>query len=166
MPWRLARRLGWLVKSPVSVSIGPLTASEVAATADFEALAQETGLVEVWHRGETAIAHLPSPWLRKYDFHVGDRLEAMFVVNGEDSVEWRLGFSAQVPDDYFLLVLPEPAAPIQLTAGVLPARTLADRQTLGLSIAFSPIAARVRRGDVIGRLVLLHGDSLRANDGG
>jgi hypothetical protein len=86
----------------------------------------------------------------------------MFVPNGADSVEWRLGWAVDGVDSHSMLVMPSESCPdLGVQVGVLTAGTLQRMREHGCSVPISPRrSVSVRRGDEIARIVLLHPDSL------
>lgn len=89
----------------------------------------------------------------------------MFVPNGDGTVEWRLGWSAEIPAGYYLLLLPfEERKGWELPTGLLDQKTLSRQAgTIGMSIPIKPLTTTtIRRGEIIGRLVLLPKESLVA----
>ena len=89
----------------------------------------------------------------------------MFTPNGAGTVEWRLGWAVDLPQNYFLLVMPcDPPGPVHVPVGVLSSRITARMaDDGGMSIAIRPDGLTpVRRGQPIARAVPLHADSLQA----
>ncbi|MET7694377.1 hypothetical protein ABZT06_41650 [Streptomyces sp. NPDC005483] len=106
-----------------------------------------------------------TPWLHLHQFRTPRGWENMFLPNGAGTVEWRLGWAADVPRGYFLLVMPLPGLEgLEVPVGILTSTVIARMaQDNGVSIAVRPTdRAVVRRGQPLARIVLLHADSLQA----
>jgi hypothetical protein len=161
-PWVLGRELGWRISSPIDVTIDPLRQIEVDPGDDPTAALRASGKSELWMRERTAIAVDRPSWLHLYQFRSGDQWENMFVPNGADSVEWRLGWAVDGVDSHSMLVMPSENCPdLGVQVGVLTAGTLRRMREHGCSVPISPRrSVSVRRGDEIARIVLLHPDSL------
>lgn len=78
--------------------------------------------------------------------------------------QWRLGWAAQIPEDYFLLLADAGVNGVSVPWGIVTARTVASMvERGGFSLPLevtSPVT--IRRGDPVARLILLHRDSLQA----
>jgi hypothetical protein len=165
-PWTMGQELGWRVFSPMEVALTPLEQVEVESGEDPQAAALAAGASELWQREGTALAVRETPWLHLYQYRsVNGRWENMFLPNGQGTVEWRLGWTAEIPRGYFLLVLPSGTeAGLEVPSGIL-STTVCDKMAAAgtAAIAVRPTrATTVRRGQEIARLVLLHADSIRA----
>jgi len=166
-PWVLGQELGWLVRSPVSIEVGPVGDLEFAVPAgeDLRGVGRKIDRSEMWSRGEAWIATRDTDWMRFYDYGRDDAWESMFLPNGSGTVEWRLGWAARIPDRYFLMVMGMGIPGLDVPLGVIAAKTvnsMAERG--GFSIAIQPTRRlSLRRGDPVARLVLLHADSLRSS---
>jgi hypothetical protein len=165
-PWTMGQELGWRVCSPVDLAFTPLEQVEVESGNDPQAAATAAGASELWQREGTALAVSESAWLHLYQYRsVKGRWENMFLPNGQGTVEWRLGWTVQIPRGYFLLVLPpDTETGLQVPTGIL-SSTVCDKMMAAgtAAIAVRPTEAMtVRRGQEVARLVLLHADSLRA----
>jgi hypothetical protein len=163
-PSQMAAQLGWVVRSPMNVTVGPLTQIEIA-TDDGDEL-QELSLVlpshELWRREDGYLA-VPRPnWLRLYQARFGTGWEATFVPNGQGTFEWHLGWTMTIPQGYAVLVMGHEQCALDVPMGVLREPVIARlNQGHGQAIAIRPSAEiSIRRGDPIARLVLLHPDSL------
>lgn len=167
-PWVMGQELGWVIPSPVNVTMTPLDDLQIAVDGDEEL--REAGRLfgrdEFWRRGDGYIATRRNDWLRTHQYrgaHGG--WEGMFIPNGQGSVEWRLGWSIRIPDDHFLLVTGlDDDRGITVPTGVLTARQ-ADRtwDEHGFSVAVRPDrAVGLARGEPIARIVLLGRESLQA----
>lgn len=167
-PWVMGQELGWVIASPVTVTVSPLDDVQVAAGSEAEIRhsGQLLGRDEFWRRGEGYIATSRNDWLRSFQYRGGDgRWEGMFLPNGQGSVEWRLGWAVRIPADHFLMV-----AALDDDPGItVPTGVLTDRQVnrtwteAGFSIAVRPTRpATLTRGQPIARIVLLSRDSLQA----
>lgn len=163
-PWAMGRELGWQVHSPVDIAFSPLDQTELDGVSEPEAAGRAANRTELWQREKTYLAVEKTGWLHLHQFRTGRGWENMFLVNGAGSVEWRLGWTADIPHGYFLLVLPLENTPrLEVTVGILSSSITARMATEhGLSIAVKPTAqTTVHRGQPIARIVL-HADSLQA----
>lgn len=167
-PWVMGQELGWLVPSPVSVTLSPVDDIEfdLPESEELRAVGRKVNRSEMWRRGDGWIATGDTDWMRLHDFATPDNgWESMFLPNGAGTVEWRLGWGVRIPERYFLLVVGIGVEGLDVPAGVLPARTvnaMADRG--GVSVAIRPTArVPLSRGAPFARLVLLHPDSLQAS---
>ncbi|WP_218013929.1 hypothetical protein, partial [Rubellimicrobium rubrum] len=123
------------------------------------------GLAEGWRRGEFFIGLRQSSGLRAYDFQAGDHWEAMFLPNGEGTLEWRLGFEVKCEKGYSVLVQDAAQAGFRTLQGVLTEPILSRMSsTAGFSIALKPEGeVQIRRGDPIAWIYAIDGETLRAN---
>ena len=159
-PWRLGQGLGWDVPSPIDVTIHPFDDIEIsAAPAELENAHRTLGLNNFWDRGETFLS-VSHDWMRLYQFRgAGNKWEGMFIPNGEGTVEWRLGFSADLPDGYSLLIAPhQDTTAIDVPYGVLSKKDVDKMNRIGgLSVPIKPKATKtsLRRHDPIARLILI-----------
>ncbi|WP_424216484.1 hypothetical protein ACN20G_30595 (plasmid) [Streptomyces sp. BI20] len=168
-PWVLGRELGWSVRSPLTLTMTPLDDVGLAVPPgeDPHRVGRRLGGHAMWRRGEDWLATGPAPWLHLGDHRTAEGWEAMFVPNGQGTVEWHLGWAARLPPGTFLLVMPPPDGPpdgLDVPVGVLPAKAVhAMAERGGTSIAVHPRRpVTVRRGQEVARIVLLHADTLRA----
>jgi hypothetical protein len=167
-PWVLGQELGWIIDSPVTITVSPLDDVQVASAGDGEL--REAGRLfgreEFWRRGEGYIAATRNDWLRTCQYRgLGGSWEGMFIPNGQGSAEWRLGWSIRIPEDCFLLVTALDENPgIMVPAGVLTARQAGRTwDGEGFSIAIRPErTVSLSRGQPVARIVLLSRDSLQA----
>ncbi|MEU4999364.1 hypothetical protein [Streptomyces sp. NPDC021622] len=164
-PWVMGQELGWRVHSPVDIDFTPLDQIELDGISEPEAAGRAANRTELWQREKTHLAVEKTSWLHLHQFSTPRGWENMFLVNGAGSVEWRMGWTADVPRGYFLLVLPlDSAEGLDVPVGILSSSITARMATEhGLSIAVRPTAqVSIRRGQPIARIVLLHADSLQA----
>lgn len=165
-PWVMGTELGWRVHSPVDIDFTELPQIEIDAGADAEMAAKAANRPELWTRERSHLAVGKTSWLRLYQFQTERGWENMFIPNGAGSVEWRLGWGADIPRGYFFLILPgSQFGPLEVPIGVM-SSTVVSRLTAqgGMSLAVRPPAApvRVTRGEEIARIIVLHADSLQA----
>ncbi|MFJ6438580.1 hypothetical protein [Streptomyces sp. NPDC091416] len=166
-PWVLGQELGWTVRSPIEVTMSPLEDLGIAVP-DQENIRQvghRLGRSGLWQRGEDWLATKDADWLHLGDYRGQDGAwEGMFVPNGHGTVEWRLGWSARIPEQTFLMVMPLALAGLEVPLGVISAKTVnAMTARGGMSIAVRPACpVTLHRGQAVARLVLLHADTLRA----
>lgn len=166
-PWVLGQELGWQVRAPVAVTMGPIGDIEfdVPEGEELRTVGRKINRSEMWRHDGAWIATGDTDWMRFYDFAVPEGgWESMFVPNGSGTMEWRLGWAARIPDRYFLMVMTAGAPGLEVPIGVIPSKAvngMAERG--GFSIAITPTArTTVTRGDPVARLVLLHPDSLQS----
>jgi hypothetical protein len=155
----LAQRSLLTLLSPVDVHLHPL--EEIQFDCPSETLGEfsETNAIrEVWKTGDTFIGFRSPTGLRKYDFRVQDHWEAMFLPNGENTIEWRLGLNVEIPDECALFFCSDPeTAGVAVVPGMLTKARL-DRMnsSTGLSIAVKPtVDVGVRRGQPIAMMLLV-----------
>jgi len=166
-PWVMGQELGWIISSPVDVTMDRLDDIQFGAESEAEmaAVGHMLNRTEVWQRGSGWMATRPAGWLRFIQFkgHNGG-WEAMFVPNGQGTVEWRLGWAASIPDDMFLLIMGLEGRSLQVPMGIMTAKHVnRTAETGGMSIAVRPLREiTVTRGTPIARMVLLHRDTLQA----
>lgn len=165
-PWRVGQELGWLVPSPVDISLSPLHDQEITADFPNEELVELykiTGWTELWRRDRSSIGFPKAPWLRLYDFHTDDGWQTMFVPNGQGTVEWKLGWRLEVEEGQIAVVLPlSIVLGFEIPVGVFTAKTLANLNALhGISIALRPLRKlTMKRGQPIARIVVCAADTL------
>jgi len=164
-PYRLARDIGWVVRSPVDVQISPVDDMAFEAPEDeLAALAEQAGFNQIWRRDNICYGVRTEMALRMYDFKANSGWEAMFIVNGERSLEWRLGFTVSAPDNWGLLIVEEFGDNnIGIVPGILTAKQLHDiSDNIGFSLAFRPERKQwIKRGEPIARLIPIHLDGIR-----
>lgn len=165
-PWRLSHEIGWIISSPIDVNFTPLHDFEVSGSSeDTSVICDITASNELWKRDKTSLAIHKVPWLRFYDFRTSNGWEAMFLPNGQGSVEWRLGWEMYIPDGHYIMIMPiDNIIEIDVIGGVLDSKTLHQmNQSLGMSIGIRPRRSiEIRRHQPIARIILLHPDSLQA----
>lgn len=162
-PWVMGQELGWRINSPIDIQFTPLDQVEVIAD-DAEAAGSATGRSELWKRERSHLAVHRSTWLHLYQYETQHGWENMFVPNGLGTVEWRLGWAADIPRGYFLLMLAsERAGSPEVPTGILSSTAVSKMNNSGgLSVAMRPTNLTIARGQEIARLILLHADSLQA----
>ncbi|MGW2883430.1 hypothetical protein ACWDBP_46250 [Streptomyces sp. NPDC001233] len=165
-PWVMGQELGWRIPSPVDITLSPLDQSELDPGDDPRTAAQAAARGELWSRERSSLAVDRTNWLHLYQFRTEAGWENMFLPNGAGSVEWHLGWNAEIPRGYFLLVAPLETGPegLEIPTGVI-SSTVCGRmsQGQGFGIAVRPTRpVTIARGQHIARLILLHADSLQA----
>ena len=159
-PFQLGRSLGFVVPSPIDVAIDALDEIQFRGTpTDAGKFAIDNGIVEVWQRDGGYIGFKKHTFLKRYEFRVDDHWECMFIPNGKNTIEWRLGFDANVTGNFGLLVAPppDPVPNIEIPYGYLSASAL-QRMTngSGFSIAIKPLeSTHIARGTPLARLIPL-----------
>jgi hypothetical protein len=166
-PWVMGQELGWIIASPVDVTMDRLDEVQFGAEpeSDVSSLGRMLNRTELWQRGSGWLATRSDGWLRFTQFRGhGESWEAMFVPNGEGTVEWRLGWAARIPDDMFLLIMGLEDQSLQIPTGIMTAKHVnRTAETGGMSIAVRPLCRlTITRGSPIARMVLLHRDTLQA----
>lgn len=164
-PWVMGQQLGWMIASPVSITMTPVEDVEFDLPPEEElaAAANRMDRSEMWRRTNGWIATKDTGWLRLYDFMSAEGWEGMFLPNGAGTVEWRLGWSVRVPERYLVLVIGAGTAGLEVPVGVLTSKVVnAMTGRGGFSIAVRPTGqVTLGRGDPVARLILLHPDSLQ-----
>ncbi len=172
-PSRMGQEIGWVVDSPVTVTMDAL--HDIEAIGPPESLRQLSMLAnasENWcfrdAEGKPNRIHFTrnAGWTALYDFKVGNgRSDRMFFLNGEGSLEWVLGWEPSLPSTHAILLIPyEPIPNLEVLTGVLTAGALAKGvgKTNGFSIGIRPTGpVTIQRGQPVARIILLHPDSLR-----
>lgn len=154
-----AQRLVHVFCSPIDICLSP--SDQFTFDCEFNDLAQfqkDTGTNEVWRRNGKFIGICKASGLKKFDFRVGEKWESMFLPNGENSWEWRLGLNFDVPVDCSVLVFDEPTLPsIEIVPGVFSNKQiLSMNENSGISIAFRvKQTVYLKRGTPIARCVAL-----------
>jgi hypothetical protein len=161
----MGQEAGWRVLSPIDVTLSPLEQSEVLTDRnEAKSAVAAANKSEIWTRNDSSLAVHKTNWLHLYQHQTESGWENMFLPNGVGTVEWKLGWAAEIPKGYFLMVMPEPESPpeIEVPIGIL-SSTVVSRLKTGLSLAIRPMKqVHVTRGQPIARLMLLHSESLQA----
>lgn len=164
-PWVLGQEVGWTLHSPVTIDLSPVQDMQFSAEVEPKDISAIAGVTEFWRRDSGYIAAPKNHWLRSYQFRgLSDSWEAMFLPNGDGTVEWRLGWSLRIPEEYFLMVfgLDSGQGP-DIPTGVLTSKQVNRTwDETGFSLAFEPSHNRVVRGQPIARIVLMHRETLQA----
>lgn len=154
-PWVSGRRFGWQVPSPVDVTIQAL--GDVQFASDPQSIQSDAmihGAKEVWQREKNLwLGTANGSWMQRFDYRWEGSWLAMFVPNGEGTVEWRLGWAITLPKGYLLAVIGDEESPLSVPFGLLTpsqVETMNDRG--GLSLPFFARDARLQRGDTIARI--------------
>lgn len=165
-PWVLGQELGWQLLSPVTIDFSPVDDVQVAADADPAEAGRLLDVTEFWLRGSTFMAAPRNSWIRSFQYRGREGgWEAMFLPNGEGTVEWHLGWAARIPDDYFLMVSSlDDSSGLEIPTGVMTAKQVNRTwDGVGISVAIKPITThRVTRGEPFARVALVHRDTLQA----
>jgi hypothetical protein len=159
LPWKLAHQIGWLIPSPVDVTVSPVAQIEVARLSDEDLrdAATTLGTTEVWKRDESVLCSSKTEWLRLYDFRVDDHWESMFVPNGEGTIEWRLGWDIAVPSKHCVYIFSTGECPgLDVPSGLLTEVMVSRARSTGISIAIRPTCRlNIRRGQPLARLLVI-----------
>lgn len=167
-PWRLGRRLGWTIASPIKATLEPIEDIPIdVEEADAQALGGVLGRdFQLWNRRVSSIAVRRNSWLHLYQFRGLDGgWQAMFLPNGEGTVEWRLGWTVDLPASHFMIVLPlDEERRFDVPTGVLSRKQMqAVAATGGMSLPFRPACRfTVERGEPLARIIVVPGDALTA----
>lgn len=171
-PWRMSQEAGWVVESPVTVTMDAIEDVEAMCAPDkLRYVSMLANATENWNfngadgRSERIHFTRNAGWIALYDFLVHGRPERMFFINGRGTVEWVLGWEAAIPAGYFLMFLPyEPIPNLEVLTGILDGKSLGKRvgHTNGFALAVRPTGpVKLERGQPFARILLLHPDSLR-----
>lgn len=160
-PYRSAKELGWTLYSPVDVAIHPL--SEIQTTMDkpeeFARLKQLADMDEWVQKDDILLGVKPSSWYKIHEYEYEGRYRSMFIPNGEGTLEWRLGWSVDIPDDHLLLIQPIEMKDARFIVhpGLLMGTSVQSVQLhLGLPIAFEPLQpCKIIRGEPLAKLFVL-----------
>lgn len=160
-PYRSAKELGFTIYSPINVSIHPLTEiqTKVDKPEEFARLKQLTDMDEWVQKDDILLGVKPSSWYKVHEYEHEGRYRSMFIPNGEGTLEWRLGWTVEVPEEHFLLIQPieMQTAHFIVHPGLLMGPSVRSvQQHLGLPIAFEPLQPHtIRRGDPLAKLYVL-----------
>ncbi|WP_145012685.1 hypothetical protein [Kocuria salsicia] len=162
-PWIQGATLGWRINSPIDITLSPLRQVEIAGGEQTSESARAVGMNQVWVRDSATLAVEQRAWLTSYEFETSQGSQTMFLPNGLDTVEWRLGWSATTADDFGLLVVPSPETPdLGVQIGLFSSATIERLHSTGMSIAISPrCELTLSRGDEIARLIPISREALR-----
>jgi hypothetical protein len=160
-PYRSAKELGWTIYSPIDVEIHPL--EEIQTTLEkpeeFARLKQLTDMDEWVQKNDILLGVKPSAWYKIHEYSYEGRYRSMFIPNGEGTLEWRQGWTVDVPEDYLILIQPLEMmeAKFIVHPGLLVGSSLKSvQQHLGLPIAFEPLKkCLVKRGEPLAKLYVL-----------
>lgn len=164
---RRAAHYGWQIFSPVDVQLCPL--NEILFSKDASKLEDtcfKHRLDYVWEHEKCCVGVRTEMSLEMYDYATDKGWEAMFKLKLGASLQWRLGFAANLRADQCLVVQDDWIHPKQLC---VPCIYTADEihrlnNNGGLSITVRPTEKiSIRRGDVIARLSILTKQSMRLN---
>lgn len=167
-PWVLGQEIGWVVSSPIDVRLTPVDDIQLAVDDESElaTVGKFVDRPDLWNRGSGWLATARTDWLRFTQFRGRHgEWEAMFLPNGEGSVEWRLGWAAQIPDDMYLMFTGlDMMADVEIPTGILTTKQVnRSADNGGISLAVRPRrVTSVARGSALARIVLLHRSSLQA----
>jgi hypothetical protein len=165
-PWVLGHELGWTIASPITEILTPIQDVQIAEDIDPAEAGRAVDATEFWNRGRGYIGARKNHWTRSYVYRSSTGgWEAMFLPNGDGTVEWHLGWGVQIPEDYFLLIQGLDGTPgLEIPTGILTSKQANDTwDGIGVSIAVKPAArVAVRRGEPVARMALLHRDTLQA----
>lgn len=167
-PWRLGRRLGWTILSPIRATIEPIEDVPVdVEETDVQALGGVLGPdFQLWNRRVSSIAVRRNNWLHLYQFRGPDGgWQGMFLPNGEGTVEWRLGWTVDLPESHFMVVLPvDEERRFDVPTGVLSGKQMRTvGATGGMSLPFRPVSRfTIERGEPLARVLVVPADAVTA----
>lgn len=163
-PYRMAYELGWQILSPIDIILYPIEEIQFQASQDeLDQIANKSNFTHLWNREGTFIGVRTTMHLRMYDFKVADGWEAMFILNGDSSLEWKLGLDVNLSEGCSLLLIDDYYKPKHLCVpGILSQKQLLKMNaSSGLSIAVRPLMQKyIKRGDVIARAIIISDASL------
>jgi hypothetical protein len=166
-PWRLGQEVGWVIDSPVTVTMDALHDVQVACPPEaMRVVSNLANATENWtfNAGERIHLTRAAGWLALYDFRNKDGYTRMFWANGQGSVEWVMGWDVSIPPNYYVMILPYEYIPnLEVISGVLDSRSLLRPPgRISFSLAVRPTGpVSVKRGQPVARLILLHPDTFR-----
>jgi len=165
-PYQIGSRMGWYLLSPVDVTLRPFT--DFCFSCPEEELARaikDMGLQEVWLREKCYIGVQENLGLKLFDFWENGNTQTMFLPNGEGSLEWKIGVNVRLPETASLFIQDAGSDGFTTLPGVIGAKTVQSNfLNRGMSIAVRPNrTTTIRRGDVIGRLLVFDEQSLQMN---
>lgn len=166
LPWRAGNELGWYILSPIDVTLYPVDDVELhLEPEELESTHRILGFKNLWKRDRSYIS-VPNDWMKLYQFRSGDQSwDAMFLPNGQGSVEWRQGFSISIPDKHSLLVMPiDSNAGVSIPFGLLTKKQLDQMsENGGVSLAVVPREkTTLTRGQPVARIILVSNESICA----
>lgn len=166
-PFQLASTFGWLIHSPVDITFSPIEESQFEADdSEIQDIAQKAGFNHVWNRNGTNIGIKTEMPLRLYDFKKDNNWEAMFILNGGGTLEWKLGFKINLKSNQHVLTLDNLSDPLNLCVPGILSKEQLDRMNkkTGFSLAISPKKKlTVLRGDVVGIVTIITDETLKLN---
>lgn len=157
-PWRSGNELGWYICSPIDVTLYPLEDIELSLDPkELENIHKVLGFKNLWKR-EGSYISVSNDWMKLYQFKGNtSSWETMFIPNGEGTIEWRLGFSVVIPDEYSILISPlEGDLGYSIPFGLLTKKHLSSMNSNGgISIALNPLKkVKLSRGAPIARIIV------------
>lgn len=166
MPWRIGNELGWYILSPIDILMSPVDDVEIHLDEkELEDTQKFLGFKNLWKRDDSYIS-VSNDWMKLYQYRgVNGNWEAMFIPNGEGSIEWRLGFSIKIPKGYSLLLCPiEGAEKYEIPFGLLPEKYVNEMSSGdGISIAITPkVKFQLSRGEPFARIILIENETINA----
>jgi hypothetical protein len=162
---RLWSQVGWSIPSPVDIPLTPVHDVDVLFDAGDSAAGEITNGGGLRDRPPLAVPR--TDWLRVFQFRTQTGWESMFIPNRDGTIEWRLGWAVEIPRGYFLAVAAAEEAEERwsIPGGAMSSSSLERMSSSGgMAIAVRPTrTVRVRRGETVARMMLLHTDSLHAH---
>lgn len=165
-PWRLSQEIGWVVPCPVDVCMLPIDDIETKYDPDdMDFFSNATGDIEIWQREQNALVIRTNSWIKMYQYRTKSGWNPMFLPNGQNSIEWQMGWGADISEDTFIMIQPlNNRCDIEILPGILDRNSVHRLgESTGISLAVRPLCkVNLQRGEPIARLILLHADSLKA----
>lgn len=151
--YRKAYEIGWVIRSPVNIDLSPIHEVQLANSDDKAHIMSLCNFDSIWTRDSVAFGIKTDMNFGAYEFQDSEKWESMFILNGQSTLEWRLGFKCHPESEYSILVTEDfECEPIGIIPGLLGKKHMGS--TSGMSIAIRPFKNRkVMRGDVIARLI-------------
>lgn len=168
-PWELGAKITWNILSPVDLNLTPAEDVELKKDTPEKDLIKFSAInpsMDLWRRDDCIIACSKELWLNYFIFDTGNGRENMFLPNGYSTFEWRLGFTIEHTQKLSAFVMPfDIAAGVGTEAALLAPSNLASLNGhAGFSVALSVRGqCQIRRGDVIGKMLFLSPDAIKAN---
>ena len=167
-PFQTANRIGWSFISPIDIKLSKIEEVQFeGSNEEAQQIATQLGLNHVWERGGIKIGIKTETPLRLYDFkRQEDIWEAMFIINGEGSLEWKLGFDINIHPNQNIIILDDPMNPKGICLnGVLSYKQLKKiNESTGFALPVKPTSEIIiKRGDVIGMFMIVTNETIALN---
>lgn len=165
-PYQMGSQLGWFLLSPVDVTLRPFVDYCFNCSKDeIGEVVSELALAQVWHRENCYVGVQENLGLRFFDYWDNDEIQAMFLPNGEGTLEWKLGIDISAPEGVSLLIQDAGCEGFTTLTGLISAKQLKHNFSgNGISIAVKPnIKTKIKRGDVVAHVLLVDDETVLLN---